>query len=117
MPKNAMYSTDLTWSTSEEFNTTIRYHKEINGPSADIAKSYCHYHGVAQGSPLSPTLSTLVLIPSLLLHFPNVLQYADDGLIYGDNINISKLSNIEAESGIQAHLNEPKSQYIKKSGE
>lgn len=60
------------------------------------------YLGVSQGSPTSPVLSTLMLIPLLLVNpaFAKV-QYADDGILY----NFKDQPNLlfPPESGIKIH--------------
>lgn len=69
------------------------------------------YQGVSQGSAVSPLLSTLLLTHPLLTHETNNnLQYADDGIIFGDKLDLSVLS-FPAESGIK--INEAKSGWIK----
>lgn len=116
-PTNAESSTDLTWTNPEEKWTTLSQHKHLTN-QLDREKGYSYYHGVAQGSPLSPTLSTLVLIPNLLLHFPGIVQYADDGLIYSNEKDFNPeliLANLNPLSGIQSHVTAPKSQYIKRA--
>lgn len=78
MPNNLELSTDLTWDNADEKSVTLSQH---SGVSKD--KAYCYYHGVAQGSPLSPTLSTILLVPIFLLSskFKSIF-YADDGILY-----------------------------------
>lgn len=76
----------------EEYHRTRVWHdwpSTALGASVSVSDclSPCHspsyYKGVSQGSPVSPLLSTLLLIPHLLLSqsYDNV-QYADDGLLY-----------------------------------
>ena len=61
-----------------------------------------YYLGVSQGSPTSPLLSTLVLIPLLMID-PNysIVQYADDGILY----NYDHLPDLKfpPETGIELH--------------
>lgn len=62
----------------------------------------CYFLGVSQGSPLSPLLSTILLSPFLLNSSQyDIVQYADDGLLYG----YSELPVIHfpPESGIKLH--------------
>lgn len=76
-------------------------------------KSY--YVGVSQGSSISPLLSTLVLTHPLLTHPTNKnLQYADDGLLYGETLDLSVLT-FPPESGIR--INENKSGWVRKKGQ
>lgn len=73
-----------------------------------------YYRGVPPGSPLSPLLSSIVLHGNLLDGTNNVVQYADDGLIYGHTNPEEILANIPARSGIK--VNSEKSQWIKRDG-
>jgi len=78
-----------------------------------IEKNY--YMGVSQGSAVSPLLSTLLLTYPLLTHPSNRnLQYADDGIIYGDVVDLSVL-DFPPESGVR--VNEMKSGWVKRRGE
>ena len=82
-------------------------------------KNYCYYHGIAQGSPLSPTLSSLVLVPEIYLKDKkaSTAGYADDGLRFGKNqFNPSEDLNPSIESGITIHNIAPKSQWVKQDG-
>jgi hypothetical protein len=75
---------------------------------------------VAQGSALSPTLSTVLLTQLLFLKHPEVgfVYYADDGLIYSDEPFDAKkiLNSISKDSGIVAHTTPPKSKWVKYDG-
>jgi hypothetical protein len=70
-------------------------------------RSRIGYHGLPQGASISPFLANVALEDTLFLMNPRFVQYADDGLFYGDNpINLKpnhkmKVANIE--------LNESKS--------
>lgn len=77
--------------------------------------------GTAQGSPLSPYLSALAL-DEIEAHLPpdcHIVMYADDFIIYGDNIENTMIENGEMNKlltslGFTPHEN--KSGYIKKGG-
>lgn len=109
------------WSTDRA--EIIKYHETGQwGIDNDIERMYwinygkedaSYYVGVAQGSPLSPLLSSIMLIPHLLLHKDyDIIQYADDGIIY----NYDKLPelNFPPETGMKIHPE--KSQIIKSEG-
>lgn len=130
MPVNSDRSTDLSWSSEESKRASLTLHSQISQEETNQYKSqrkgdwennYSYYHGVSQGSPLSPTLSTLLLIPILMLNKKvSSLFYADDGLLYSNSatsLDPQGLLNFSDESGIQAHLEEPKSKWIKRDGQ
>lgn len=80
---------------------------------------YINYFGIGQGSPLSPLLATLILNPILIEYPDNIIQYADDGLIYGNNEAVieeikKKLENPTYNLSLAPA---PKSRYLKKAGE
>ena len=85
----------------------------------EINETTTFYKGVPQGSPISPLMASLALTNSLLswIHQSYVLQYADDGILSGDDLTEQKKDEIltfPAESGIQ--VNTTKSGWIKKDG-
>jgi len=73
--------------------------------------NYEFYRGVPQGSPLSPLLASIVLHANLLRNV-NLIQYADDGILYGDSESIRSALNFPKASGIE--VNWEKSDWIKK---
>ena len=65
-------------------------------------KSYTYFHGVAQGSPLSPLLSTLLITKDLLNNpATKVVQYADDGILYDFTQDPYTILTFPKESGIE----------------
>lgn len=61
---------------------------------------------MAQGSPITPTLSTIVLVPLILLNSKaKSIFYADDGLLYSnEEFNPSDILDIlPPEAGILVH--------------
>ena len=45
--------------------------------------NYCYFNGIAQGSPLSPLLSTIILVHLIQLNKEiRSIFYADDGLLH-----------------------------------
>ena len=129
-----------TWSNGEELQQSQNYHQYrqysktlnylqyrgnsplydglINNQNVQLSQSnqdkehYSYYYGVSQGSPTSPLLSTFVLIPYLLLN-KDIVQYADDGILYSDapiNLNLE----FPIETGIKQNLQ--KSHQIKVNG-
>jgi hypothetical protein len=85
---------------------------ELTNP---LLKRYDYFHGVAQGSPTSPLLSTL-LLTRLLLNSPDsdVCQYADDGILYNLRTCPEEILIFPPESGIS--VNWSKSGWIKRNG-
>ena len=57
-----------------------------------INETTTFYKGVPQGSPISPLMASLALTNSLLswIHQSYVLQYADDGILSGDDLTEKK---------------------------
>lgn len=139
LPTSGALAAHQHWRSDEQKAQTFYYHmtgkwltnltlKEIEfilKRMVELAKGnpllleYCYYYGVGQGSPLSPLLSTLVLIPHLLLN-PSwkVIQYADDGIIYSPTEEgIRLIENgltFPPESGIELSIK--KSGWIKRDG-
>jgi hypothetical protein len=81
------------------------------------ASRYDYYHGVAQGSPISPLLSLLPISKELLTRSDcKVVQYADDGLLY-DYLSPPEIILSEAfgpHTGISYHPG--KSHILRQSG-
>jgi hypothetical protein len=76
-------------------------------------KSLSIYQGVAQGAPTSPLLAILCLNP--IINNRNIIQYADDGFIYGRGDVESEFRKLlPTESGIE--INEEKSSWVKRNG-
>ncbi len=76
-----------------------------------LCKGY--YCGVSQGAPTSPLLSTLMLIPTLMLSsLYKIVQYADDGILY-DYTSLPSL-RFPPETGITIHPQ--KSEEIRREG-
>lgn len=106
------YLLELAEATPDGREVFIPYHR------VEILK----YIGVAQGSPLSPFLSIIVmdLIDYQLEHIPNmkVLKYADDMIFYGkglkEHIENGNLRNILKFLGLTLH--EKKSGFVKLDG-
>lgn len=93
-PQNVDKSTPLTWNSVLEENNSKTLYGRLPSKEKEYYESlelrknwstdYNFYHGVAQGSAISPTLSTLILIPELLLKERDdltAIMYADDGKI------------------------------------
>ena len=128
---------DITWSSDEEEARDYYYDETnlTNWPTTSGAvqewtehwlqkkrsgpnESYEYYHGLPQGSPCSPILSSAVLNWTLLLprHTSHVTQYADDGIIHSNSEIIPyHLLHQPWYTGIEQNI--AKSRWIKKSGE
>lgn len=89
---------------------TLPEHPDLNHP-------YCYYHGVSQGSPLSPTLSNIIVNKLLLNRQTStvkIVQYADDGIIYSNEpFNPSDILKFPRISGIEHHPT--KSKWIRRN--
>lgn len=123
-------STDLTWTSEEEHKIHFTQHnslkldeynyfESVRARTGNWSNSYCYMNGVAQGSPLSPTLSTIILVPLLFLNKQkvDVIMYADDGLLYSNKpFNPDEVLNFPINSGIIAHPEGEKSKWIKQDG-
>lgn len=73
--------------------------------------------GMAQGSPLSPLMSLLALEETLFKWFPGkVIMYADDGIIYGDDLTADELSLKLSSLRMGISTNWSKSFWVKKDG-
>lgn len=124
-PSNQKVSTELSWDDETDKEIALNQFKEHYPKGIKPRnwlinqKEYCFYHGLAQGSPLSPTLSTILLVPNLMLNpLYKIIFYADDGDLYDlkngvDPIEI--LKRIDKRSGIKAHLNLPKTGWNKEN--
>lgn len=65
---------------------------------------YDYYHGVAQGSSISPLLSTLPITLDLFLKdLCKVVQYADDGILYDLLSSPEEILQFPPESGIKVN--------------
>lgn len=125
----------LRWSTPYEESSDYKYHlvgiydilseeehhhwldkkreAEISNPAL---KRYDYYHGIAQGSPTSPLLSTIILNQVLLWNpYCRIVQYADDGILYNLSRSPSEILQFPGASGIR--VNWAKSGWIRKDGE
>lgn len=94
-----------------EIERYLRYLSYLSPSSPYHKKNY--YVGVSQGSPISPLLSTFLLVPHLMLSsdYSN-LQYADDGLVY--DYNEEPRLEFAPETNISIHPG--KTSLIKESG-
>lgn len=132
MPSNMALSTDiqydgskelhLNWETYDKLSQSEKDHNErlFGRLSSNQNSIYCFHNGVSQGSPLSPTLSTLMLLPLISLEM-NGVGYADDGAADAQNEvdhirNKRLLDNIDPSSGIKVHEEGPKRGDIKLNG-
>jgi len=70
--------------------------------------------GVPQGSPLSPILSIFTLEDSLMKD-PNVVMYADDGVVFAENITLDSTASL-AMDRLGIVINKAKSRLVKKDG-
>lgn len=105
--------TPLTYEEEYTYWIEHKRHAEISNP---LLARYDYYHGVAQGSPISPLLSTLTLTNLLLLNpHCQTVQYADDGILYNLTRCPSEILNFPAHTGIKVHWG--KSRWIRRNGE
>jgi len=78
-------------------------------------QQYEYYYGVPQGCPISPILANFVLDQTLLKTAKDIVQYADDGILYNHKDPETYLSTVfPPESNIQ--INWEKSKWIKRNG-
>lgn len=130
---NSKYSIH-TWSNPHEESQDYKYHqtgeytiwseeeshhwleeKRKAEETNPLLRRYDYYHGVAQGSPTSPLLSTIILNKLLLVTDRcQVVQYADDGLLYDLKSLPEDILTFPPESGITVHWG--KSRWIKRNG-
>lgn len=130
-PQNVDRSTNLTWTTDSEKQTSVEGYGRLDKESRkyyeslelrkDWAEDYGYYHGVAQGSAISPTLSTLVLIPELLLKEDKgitAIMYADDGKLASNNEFCPEDElKFTTNSGIKVHSDGRKNGWDRYAGE
>lgn len=119
-------STDLTWESKEERKYHRTNHKLwVSGKDRKIRvhgweNDFNYFNGVAQGSAISPILATVLLTHVLMLKNPDVeiVMYADDGIMASDYpFNPYEiLKGITKESGIKAHLEAPKTRWVRIDG-
>lgn len=116
-PQNAETSTTQSWQSETEKEISITQYESQNKETKEYYESlklnkgfksdYNFYHGVAQGSAISPTLSTLILIPELLLKAKgkvSAIMYADDGKLASNEIfNPLDYLTFSKECGIKVH--------------
>jgi len=122
-----------SWKSANEEACDYRYHKTgLYGVSSaeesywlsekrkseqhhPHLKRYDYYRGVAQGSPISPLISTIILT-KVLLNNPNcdIVQYADDGILYNLRSSIDSILTFPPESGVE--VNWSKSRWLKRCG-
>jgi hypothetical protein len=126
----------LQWESDSQRARVYKYHvtKEYSELSPLEEKRWLHamskaikqdphkgrfdyYHGVAQGSAISPKLSTLPLVKDLFNKLLcKVVQYADDGILYDlTDASPEEILQFPPESGIK--VNYDKSRWIRKDGE
>lgn len=78
-------------------------------------RDYSYYHGVAQGSAISPILSNLVITYTLLLNpYCQKVQFADDGLLYNLTRSPESILTFPPASGLS--INWSKSGWVKRRG-
>lgn len=129
-------ATDLMWNSESDHQRDLSNHlasglyaqnfynphwdNKVKSKTPNWQNNYNYFNGVAQGSALSPTLSTVLLTELLFLKHPELgfVYYADDGLIYSDKpFNAEEILNsISKDSGIVAHTTPPKSKWVKYDG-
>lgn len=90
--------------------TKTDYRKFLKLPLKEQHPKY--YLGVPQGSPTSPLLSCLLLNDFLYKKQWENIQYADDGIIFGKNLNLPEDLKIPEGTGIQLNLS--KCHWIKR---
>lgn len=101
------------WSEEDYINWIEQKRKaEVTHPHL---KRYDYYRGVAQGSPISPLISTLIITRLLLLNPAcKVVQYADDGILYDLTQSPEEILTFPPESGIK--VNWAKSRWLRREG-
>jgi hypothetical protein len=119
-------ATDLTWENSEEKSLQKKTHKLwVSGKDKKVRvhgweNDFNYFNGVAQGSAMSPVLSTVLLTHLLMLKYPDIeiVMYADDGIMASNQpFNpYELLGNLCKKSGIKAHLDAPKSKWVRIAG-
>jgi hypothetical protein len=104
----------ITCYAEEELWLNKKRKATLSNP--DLSR-YSYFHGIHQGSGLSPLLSTLPISLDLLNNPEiRVVSYADDGVIYGfsDTDTPELYIRFSPESGIE--INEDKSGWIRQRG-
>lgn len=121
-------ATDLNWLNRIDRKIHLKQHLSLSNKERNFYKDFrgnnwkddfCYFNGIAQGSPLSPTLATLELVPTLMLSpLAANIFYADDGLLYSNTIfDPSKiLDRLNPSSGISVHDEGPKRGWVKYDG-
>jgi hypothetical protein len=75
-----------------------------------------YFEGVPQGAPFSPILSILALVEPLM-KVVKTLMYADDGLIYGENLPDEPFPVSDEIKEANINMHEGKSGWVKRNGE
>lgn len=111
------YHVTKTWkslATYEEMHYWLDQ-KRAAEEHRPILGRYDYYHGVSQGNPISPLISTLILTKCLLRNpGSHYVQYADDGILYNITLPITEILKFPAASGIEVHW--AKSRWIRRDG-
>jgi hypothetical protein len=126
-PTMGTFASHQTWSSFEEQCTKYVLDKYgllysslslsdqlmYTSECRDINPPYPYYYGVGQGSPISPLLASMCIHDVLSKH-PNILAYADDGIIFGDTESdiTSALETINNNIYNLKLADSPKSEYI-----